>query len=338
MRQLTLTQLRQLEWQTVEAPTLTTSASAIVRPIAAATCDFDHLAVAGATGLPLPMAIGHECIAVIVETGSDVKRFQPGDTVIVPFQIHCGQCAPCRAGHTSSCAMLPFLSCYGLGRAAGDWGGAASDLLAVPYADAMLVALPPEVDPLDAVALGCNLPDAYRCVDALLQWPGAPVLVVGGAFGNIALYAVLIAQALGASRVDVVDRDPDRRAAAAALGANVIEAPGDVAPGAYPVTVDASMDEQLLDLAIRATAPSGTVTVSTMYASNAVTLPLLTMFERCLTLRTGQPHARALIEPVLDLIVAGSLRPSRITTDVVAWDGADRAFSRGTGKIVCVRE
>jgi alcohol dehydrogenase len=232
---------------------------------------------------------------------------------------------------------VPWLSCYGLGGASGDWGGAVSDLVGVPYADAMLVVLPDGISPEDAAAASCNIPDAYRCVGPqLLERPGAPVLVIGGAFGNIGLYSVAIAKALGASRVDYLDGDEARASRAATLGADVIPAAADVEAGAYPITVDASQDPDLLALALRATAGSGVCTASTMYLADAP-LPLLDMFRRCVTFQTGQPHARTHLEPVLELIRDGRLRPAEITDAVVGWEDAPAAFASGGGKTVCVR-
>jgi threonine dehydrogenase-like Zn-dependent dehydrogenase len=340
MQQLVVTAPGQVEWREVARPALTDPRAALVTPIAVATCDFDHLIVGGLTPFELPIAIGHECVAVVTEVGADVETVRPGDRVIVPFQISCGRCDACRRGSTTSCTEVPWLSGYGLGSAGGDWGGVVSDVVAVPYADAMLVPLPDSISPVTAAALSCNLVDAYRCVSGLIDRPGSPVLIVGGAFANIERYAVILARALGASHVDVCDHDHDRAAAAEALGARRVDKP---AEAAYPITVDTSMDPELLTTAIRATAPSGTCTVSTMYAGDAgdtgdaVALPLFAMFQNAVTLTTGQPNARALIEPVLALLADSALDPLAGIDDVVDWTEAPVAFTRGTGKTVCVR-
>lgn len=338
MRHLVLDAPHHLTWQQAANPELSGPATALVRPIAVATCDFDHLMVGGHAPLPMPIAIGHECVAEVVAVGGDVRNIAPGDVVAVPFQIACGRCAPCRRGRTSSCAAVPWLSCYGLGPLSGDWGGAMADLLAVPYADAMLVALPAGVTPVDAASASCNLPDAYRCVGPQLRdHPGADVLIVGGAFGNIALQAVALARALGASRVDYLDRDPARAARAAALGARVVPTAADVESALYPITVDAAQDAELLAVALQATAPAGTCTLSVMYPEPPSGLPLMTAFERCLTIRTGQPDVRAHLDTVLGLIADGIIRPADVTDAVVDWDDAPEAFAAGSGKRVCVR-
>ena len=120
---------------------------AIVHPIACSTCDLDCGIALGATQFALPLHLGHECVAEVLTVGERVSTVKPGDRVIVPFQINCGACTPCRAGRTGSCTSVPPASMYGMGLASGLWGGAFSDQLAVPYADAMLVALPDGIDP-----------------------------------------------------------------------------------------------------------------------------------------------------------------------------------------------
>lgn len=237
---------------------------------------------------------------------------------------------------------MPWLSCYGLGALAGDWGGMMSDLAYVPYADAMLVPLPPGVSPADAAAAGCNIVDAFNTVGAPLQArPGAAVLVAAGAFTNIGLYAVQLARALGASRIDFFHPDPSVGAKAAALGARVLASPAEIEALAYPITVDASMDAAVLAATVQATAPTGVCTASTMYVGDPATgltsVPLLAMFERCMTFRTGQPHARGLLDAVLGLIADGTCQPGLVTDRVVGWEDAPAVFGAERGKYVCVR-
>jgi alcohol dehydrogenase len=220
---------------------------------------------------------------------------------------------------------------------AGEWGGAAADLVRVPYADAMLVPLPAGLAPRDAAAMSCNVVDAYRCVGPqLAARPGADVLIVAGAFANIALYCVAIARGLGAGRIDFVSHDSLLAARAQLLGARIVPA-AELEPMRYPISVDASMDPSLLSAAVYATARAGVCTVSTMYASPEVRLPLFAMFERCITLHTGQPHARALLDQVLALWSGGKLDLAPVVDAVLDWEEAPQAFSAGRGKLVCVR-
>jgi len=58
---------------------------AIVKPLAVAPCSSDiHTVWAGAIGERHDMILGHEAVGEVVEVGSMVKCFKPGDRVIVP--------------------------------------------------------------------------------------------------------------------------------------------------------------------------------------------------------------------------------------------------------------
>lgn len=337
MNQLVLDGSGRPGWTPAKSPILPGPAGALVRPVAAATCDFDHLVVSGRLELPGPIALGHEMVGEVVEAGDDVGLFSVGDMVIVPFQISCGTCRNCTRGLTSACNAVPWLSCYGLGPLAGDWGGAVSDLVAVPWADAMLVPLPTGIAATDAAAVSCNVPDAYRAVRHLHDRPGASVFVTGGAFGNISHYAVVLARALGAAHVDYLGGDDAQMSAAEGLGARILDSASDVEDEAYEVTVDNSQDPELLAVAVRATAPAGVLTSTTMYPDPRTPVPLMEMFARCVTFITGQPHVRHAIGDLLPLLADGAVDLWAVTTAVTAWDDAPEAFAAGRGKIVVAR-
>ena len=53
--------------------------------------------------IPVPMAVGHEYSGEIVEVGSEVSGFAPGDRVSGEGHITCGYCRNCRAGRRHLC-------------------------------------------------------------------------------------------------------------------------------------------------------------------------------------------------------------------------------------------
>ncbi len=319
-----------LRWQDVPAPRLLGPHAAIVHPIAASTCELDCALALGATQLPLPLHLGHECVAEVLEVGDRVTCVQPGQRVIVPFQINCGECAACASGFTGNCASVPPISMYGFGLAGGHWGGAFSDRLAVPYADAMLVALPDDVEPAAASGLADNVCDAYRHIaphlPALLERdPDAEVLIVstvdrGSLFsGSVPLYTGLVARALGARRVTLADARPHIRAEAERLGIEALD-PGALAkrPSA-PLVIDMTFDA--LGRALECTAPDGVCSSSgTLHRSARI--PTLLMYGRNATLHFGRTHARALIPRVLELLADARLRPLDVSTRVAPLDQA----------------
>jgi threonine dehydrogenase-like Zn-dependent dehydrogenase len=182
------------------------------------------------------------------------------------------------------------------------------------------------------------VPDGWRAVaPPLARRPGAPVLVVGGA-GDVALYAVAVAVALGSEQVDYVDVDARRLAVAERLGARAVEQPVDGSRlGRYAITVDHSGDVAGLHSALRSTEPEGTCTSTAIHFSAETTLPLLDMYTRGVEFHTGRVNARASIPHVLDLVESGRLRPELVTSATVQWDDAPAALANLEAKTVIVR-
>ncbi len=323
-----------LRWRDVPAPRSPGPGGAIVHPIASATCDLDCPIALGATQFALPLHLGHECVAEVLSVGERVQSFGPGDRVIVPFQISCGSCAACLAGRTGNCENVPPVSMYGMGLLAGHWGGAFSDELAVPYADAMLVRLPEGIDPLAAAAVADNVCDAYRHIaphlPALLDSdPGAEVLILAAMSprslftASVPLYAGLIARAYGARNVQLADARPGVRAHAESLGLHALR-PSELRrrPPA-PLVVDVTATH--LHVALSSTAPDGVCTSSGGLHRGA-RIPFLKMYARNMTVHVGRTHVRSLIPEVLEMMAGGRLHPETLPVSVAPLDDAPNAL------------
>ena len=329
MRALIAAPGARLRWRDVPAPPQPGPDGAIVHPIAASTCDLDCPLVLGATQLALPLHLGHECVADVLAVGERVSTVKPGDRVIVPFQINCGVCAPCRAGRTASCTGVPPISMYGMGLGAGHWGGAFSDQLAVPYADAMLVPLPDGIDPVAAASVADNVCDAYRHIAPHLPPlldadPDTEVLILGATdpktlfTASLPLYTCLIARAHGARNITFADARPSVRAHAEGLGFDALHPRRLRRRRPVPLVVDTNANE---GLALANTAPDG-VCSSSGGLHRSGSIPVLRMYVRNATFHVGRTHARALIPEVLDLMVDGRLHPEAIPMNVAPLDDA----------------
>mgnify|MGYP002016971134 CR=1 FL=1 len=80
MQELMVTAPGKLAWIDSPSPQLASPDGAIVRPIASASCDLDRRLIAGATPFKPPFAIGHECVAEVLQTGENVRSVQRGDS------------------------------------------------------------------------------------------------------------------------------------------------------------------------------------------------------------------------------------------------------------------
>jgi alcohol dehydrogenase len=337
MRALTLLPGGRLKWRSVPAPPPPGPLGAIVRPLAVATCDLDRPMGLGATPFLTPLGFGHECVAEVVSVGADVAGIRPGQRVVVPFQISCGECPACRSERTGNCEAVPPIAMYGFGVTGGHWGGAVADELAVPFADGMLVPLPDGIEPAAAASVADNVSDGYRHIVPHLPTLTAAghqarVIVIGAptqrhlATASVGLYAALIARALGARDVTVIDARADVRRQADNLGLAALtpSAARRLAPA--PLVADISSSPAGLRCALKLTAPDGVCSsAGSLHASSRI--PTALMFGRNATLIVARSHARALIPGVLDLMTNGKLQPERVTTLLAPLDEAPTALS-----------
>ncbi|MDZ4868294.1 MAG: alcohol dehydrogenase catalytic domain-containing protein [Alphaproteobacteria bacterium] len=352
MRQLTFVKPGAFEWRDVPAPTLAADTDAIVKPIAVARCDLDLYIAAGITVYPGgAFAFGHECVGEVVEAGPKAG-VKPGERVIVPFQLSCGRCANCKRGYTNTCEAYPFRAAYGLKPLCGtEFGGALSDRMYVPFADHMLIRLPPNLDPVAVASAADNVPDGWRAVAPHLKpRPGANVLVVGGLAQSVALYAAGAAKSLGAARVLYLDDDPIRRTHAKRFGIDVEPLAlndrrdkakanrGLAASGAtfeqFDITVDGTGNADALDFIIASTAPNGVCTSVAIYLTPTTPMPLTKMYSKGITFITGRVHARAELPAMIDCCATGHFHPEHVTSRVVPFSQSAEAMTDSGPKLV----
>ena len=339
MRQLTCIGPGKLEWCDVPEPRLASDVEALVRPLAVARCDIDRMLILGGIPQRGPFAVGHECVGEIAALGDSVRGLEIGARVVVSFQLSCGRCRSCGAGHTANCDAFPVLSDYGMQPLSGvEYGGMLSDLIRVPFANAMLQPLPPGLDPASLASVSDNVLDGYRGVAPhLRERPGSEVLIVSHGGPSIPLYAVQAALALGASNVDFACADEESLALAERLGARPVHTDFGTRRRRYPIVMDAGLRPEGLDFALRSTEPEGVCQSVSFYLA-PVPLRLDRLYTLGIRFLIGRCHAAALLPEVIALIEQGRLRPEEVTTRTVAWDEAPAAFAEPAIKLVVRRD
>lgn len=343
MEQLTFLEPGRFEWREVVAPKIEGDGEALVKPLAVTRCDLDLYIATGVFQMEGPFAFGHEIAGEVVAVGDGVTKVRPGDRVIVPFQINCGQCSMCRRSFTNACTSVAAYSAYGLAPSSGhEWGGGLSDLVHVPYADAMLVVIPDDISLPSAAALSDNATDGYRTVAGpLRQFPGSEVLVVGGLAQSVGLFAVQSALALGAAKVVYCDFDNGRLSAAKALGAEVIETSYSLdmpVERMFPIVVEAAGLPGALIFALKSTAPCGICTGVSAGTGASAEVPLRAMYMKGATYTVSRVHARGDLEHAMDCARCNSAPPEAIISKRIAFADAADAMAEPERKIVFVRD
>jgi threonine 3-dehydrogenase len=154
--------------------------------------------------IPVPMAIGHEFVGRIVETGSNVVDFFPGDLVSGEGHVVCGRCRNCLAGRRHLCAHTQGV---GVNRP-----GAFAEYIALPMTN---IWRHHEGVALDVAAIFDPFGNA---VHTALTFPvlGEDVLVTGA--GPIGIMAAAVAVHAGARYTVITDVNPYRLELARKMG------------------------------------------------------------------------------------------------------------------------
>ncbi len=154
--------------------------------------------------IPVPMVVGHEFVGEIVEVGSNVADFHPGDIVSGEGHVVCGRCRNCLAGRRHLCKNTKGI---GVNRP-----GAFAEYMVLPMTNVWLHA--------DGIDLDvASIFDPFgNAVHTALTFPvlGEDVLITGA--GPIGIMAAAVAKHAGARFVVVTDVNPYRLELAKKLG------------------------------------------------------------------------------------------------------------------------
>ena len=154
--------------------------------------------------IPVPMVVGHEFVGEIVEIGSNVKDFHPGDIVSGEGHVVCGRCRNCLAGRRHLCKDTQGV---GVNRT-----GAFAEYLSLPVSNVWYH--DPHI-PRDVQSIFDPFGNA---VHTALQFDllGEDVLITGA--GPIGIMAAAVARHAGARYVVITDVNPYRLELAKKMG------------------------------------------------------------------------------------------------------------------------
>ena len=335
---------RRLSVDEVPDPRIEQPTDAIIKVTATGICGSDlHLYDHGATLAMKPGdIIGHESMGVVEEVGSDVSHIAPGDTVVVPFNIACGNCFMCSRSLYSQCEETQNLggrkgaSLFGYTHLYGGVPGGQAQYLRVPMAHFGPIRVDESVPELAALLLSDVLPTSWQAVKYADVEPGSTVVVYG--LGPIGQMSSRIALHHGAGRVIGVDIVAERLQMAARHGVEPLDAsqfdsPGDVVSAIEQLTkgrgadsvIDAvGMDaagsapdrvlqtlkvqpDRLIGLreALGSVRRGGTVSVIGVYSMWFPNFPIGDLFDRQVTLRWGQANVRRWTADILEVLRDG---------------------------------
>ncbi|HEX4210240.1 MAG TPA: NAD(P)-dependent alcohol dehydrogenase [Candidatus Binataceae bacterium] len=306
---------------------------AIVKTTRALICTSDSHTVHGAIGPRENLTLGHEAVGRIHETGSEVRRFKPGQRVIA------GAITPdwgdpfTQAGHPSQS-----------GGALGGWkfantkDGVFAEYFHVNEADANLALIPDDVSDETAVYCCDMISTGLMAAENAHIPVGGTVAVF--ALGPVGLMAVTGARLLGAGLIIGIDSVPRRQELARSFGADAIvdNSKEEVVERVLALTdglgadssIEALGSAETLRSAVSVTRPGGTISNAGYHGKgDFVDIPRLAwgvgMAEKSIT--TGLcPGGRLRMERLLRLLQGKRVDPTAMTTHRFPFAELDRAF------------
>ena len=211
----------------VREPELEKPTDAIVRLTSSAICGTDlHMIRGTMVGMKPGTILGHEGVGVVEEVGSAVRNLKPGDRVVIPSTIACGNCSYCRCGYYAQCDKAnpngpdAGTAFFGGPETSGPFDGLQAEFARIPYANVGLVRLPNDIDDDQAILLSDIFPTGYMAAELAEIRPGNTVAVFG--CGPVGQFAIASAKLLNAGRIFAIDAIPSRLEMARNQGAEVI--------------------------------------------------------------------------------------------------------------------
>lgn len=297
---------------------------AIVKPLAVSPCTSDiHTVFEGALGDRHNMILGHEAVGQIVEIGSEVKDFKPGDKVVVPAITPDWRSLEVQAGYPQ----------HSNGMLAG-WkfsnfkDGVFGEYFHVNDADMNLALLPDEIPLQDAVMITDMMTTGFHGAELADIKLGSSVAVVG--IGAVGLMATAGARLRGAGRIICVGTRPVCVDAAKSYGATDVISykKGDISEQILDLTDGKGVDRVILAggngeslaQAVKMVKPGGTVS-NVNYHGSGDYLPIPRVEWGCgmghKSIKGGLcPGGRLRMEMLIDLVKYNRVDLSKLVTHV----------------------
>jgi threonine dehydrogenase-like Zn-dependent dehydrogenase len=218
---------REVDVREVPDPTLKDPDDIVVRVTSTAICGSDlHLYEVLGPFMHAGDVLGHETLGVVEEVGAGVTALSPGDRVVIPFNIACGNCFMCSRGLQSQCETTQVreyesgAALFGYSRLYGSVPGGQAERVRVPFANYGPLKISSGAPDERYLYLSDILPTAWQAVAYADVEPGGSLAVIG--LGPVGQLCARIGRHLGYSVIGV-DPVAYRRRMAADRGIEVLD-------------------------------------------------------------------------------------------------------------------
>ncbi|CCW36554.1 theronine dehydrogenase-like Zn-dependent dehydrogenase [Chthonomonas calidirosea] len=315
MRATVLSAPREVHIDQVPDARIIEPTDAVIRVVVACICGSDLWPYRGFDPLPeTGRRMGHEAIGVVEEVGSEVRTVRKGDLVLMPFAFSDGTCVFCSEGLHTACTHGGFFSYH--------TEGAQAEAVRIPFADGTLYKVTAREDDKALLPHLLTLTDVmgtghHAAVTARVR-QGTTAAIIGD--GAVGLCGVIAAKRLGAERIILLGRHPDRIALAREFGAtDIVTERGDAAIeavrertgglGAHSV-LECVGTEEAMRTAVGIVRPGGAI--GRVGVPHHEGIPAGPTFYNNITISGGPAPTRAYMDELLPDVLEGRILPGRV--------------------------
>lgn len=306
-----------------EIPKIASSNETLIKVQAASICGSDMHIISVPPGQIANegVVIGHEFCGEIVDVGSGVKKFKPGDRVIIEPVFKCGMCDACRSGLENLCTGDEVV---GFSR-----DGAFAEYCVIPQK--YLYKIPDSV-PYDLASLTEPLACVMNGILKLKPMAHEKAVLYGA--GAIGLIFLRVLKYYGLRDVIVCEPNPDRREEALRLGAsmvidNIHEDPKEIFLKEYgtlpEIAIEAVGVGAVTEQAISVVKIGGRLLLFGQNSTQTATIKPVDIQSRELTL-IGTLSTRDSFNPAIELIKNPELRLNEIISHHLPLDRISEGF------------
>ncbi|KAH6699954.1 chaperonin 10-like protein [Leptodontidium sp. MPI-SDFR-AT-0119] len=315
-------------------PKLQHSMDAIIRVTLSGLCGSDLHYYRGHLPYTPGFVMGHEIVGAIAQKGDDVKNFEIGDMVVVPFFTSCQNCFFCLRGQASRCLHGQSIGNSGFAIAID---GGQAEYVRVPLAGTTLMPVPTGI-PQTMLALMADIfPTGYFAASRFLKNlpPNDKKSTVAVAVGCGPVGACAITAALTmCDTVYAIDSVPERLVEAEKLGARPILISDDPISKIMAATDGRGADVVMelvgrvdaLHLAIDLVRPFGFVSSIGVY-TEVFTVPASQLYGKNLTLAFGRCPVRSIFQDALDILIQEQEKLEFLCGQIMDLEQAPEAYN-----------
>lgn len=332
MKAMALTGIREIKIIEKTVPEPEKPDEVLIRIKSVGVCGSDiHYFNEGSIGsqvVQFPFTLGHECSGIVEKTGPGVKKLKQGDRVAIDPAMPCFNCSQCRRGRCHTCLNLKFLGCPGQAE------GCLAEYIVMPETSCFPVS---DDMSFDLATLSEPLSIGLYATELAGEIKGLAIGILGS--GPIGMSVLLMSLYKEAAKVYMTDLIDERLSLANSMGAgwtgnplrkDIVAGIRKEEPDLLDIVFECCGKQEAADQAVKLLRPGGTIVIAGIPAFSEWKFSAEDIRRKEITIKNVR-RQNEMMQPVLNLISKGLIKPERMITHAFTLDQITDAFEMVAG-------